>query len=146
MSNLIELSQKLTERLVARQELDAEIAQLQAEIGGGSVQVATSGNGRGRGRKAGKKTATAKTPTEADGRRGRAPKGDKTATEAIEAALKKNKKGLDLKTLTKQAIKEGYKTESKNPGNVIYQAVHKLMTEGQIEKTKDHTYQWKKAA
>lgn len=154
-TDLQETVQLLQERLVRRDEIQQEIDQLRSIIGsGGEVTVR---RGRKPGRKAKTETAEAATvaptngrrgpkPKTTNGRRGRAPKGKLSCPQAIEAVLKKNAKGLKLVDLTKLVLKAGYKTESKNPANVVYQALYSMIESGAAERDDDHKYHLTKKA
>lgn len=105
-----------------------EAADLADQVGG--IATATATTGKRRGRKKGSKnktpaTAASKSTTAGSGRGKR--NGPKSMKEVVVSVLKGKKKGLQLSDIVTAVIGSGYKTNSKQPVNVVYQAVYKLM-------------------
>ena len=125
----------------------------------GKVAVAkTTANGAGRGKKqcpkcntyvgvrsavcgcghefvkgAAKTKPAAKPAVEEDGGKGRRGEGEDLASMVIKA-LKGLKSGLNLPDLTEKVLKLGYKTQSQNLGQAIYNVLSKLKKEGKVDK------------
>lgn len=78
--------------------------------------------------------------------------GPKSMKEMVVSVLKGKKQGLTLSDIVQAVIDGGYETKSKNPVNVVYQAVYKLMKDEdtpedqRIEKTEENSYRLKAAA
>tara|TARA_Y100000034_G_scaffold42710_1_gene52268 strand:- start:8919 stop:9377 length:459 start_codon:yes stop_codon:yes gene_type:complete len=133
-----------------------EAAALEEQLGSSSPTPAPAAStGKRRGRKPGSKNAAKSTTSskpkgESTGRGRR--NGPKSMKEMVVTVLKGKKKGLQLSDIVQAVIDGGYETKAKNPVNVVYQAVYKLMKdedtpdEQKIEKTDEHKYRLKAAA
>ena len=77
-----------------------------------------------------------KTVARSVNRRGKRPKNAKPLHVHAKEILAKNKKGLPLGSLKRKIIDAGYKSRSKNFGNVLYQSLYKSAEIVHDEKTK----------
>lgn len=98
-----------------REALQAELAEVEGELAslGGSAP-------RRRGRPAGSTNKAKKT----GGLRGKRPKNKLTMKKSIIKALESSKNGLTLRELAVVVKKSGYKSDSSNFENVVYQCLH----------------------
>jgi hypothetical protein len=81
----------------------------------------------------GAKPATKPAVVEEDGGKGRRGEGEDLASMVVKA-LKGLKNGLNLPDLTEKVLKLGYKTQSQNLGQAIYNVLGKLKKEGKVAK------------
>ena len=128
--NVAELEKMLDQRKSLVQELGkkrealhkqlAEIEEQLTAIVGGQAMSAVKGTGARRGRPPGsgnKKPRGSK-------KRGSRPKNERSLRDVISDILGKSKKGLTLEELVPKVVEAGYKSNSTNFSNMIYQNIY----------------------
>ncbi len=115
------LVQELGKRRDALHKELAEIqGQLQEIVG---IEVAVKKTGAKRGRPAGTGKRGPGRPRGSKNR-GARPKNERSLRDVISELLSKSKKGLTLEELTPKVVEAGYKSNSSNFSNMIYQNIY----------------------
>lgn len=148
---LAQLQQLMDERSSELSELKSQRSELQKQIKELDRQIRqTEGVGaktRGPGRKKSYGAATTKSPTRKKkkvarkGKRTR-PKNEKSAKGYAEEILRGEPKGLKLNDLADRILAAGYKSNSSNFTNTLYQSLYKDRQEGNTFSFNDKTGLW----
>ena len=121
------IASKRSELQSRREELVEELSSIDSVLGAmGSGSSASAPAKRGPGRPKGSKNAAAATKKRGGGggRRGPRPKNDMSMKEAIAKALEGKKDGLTLDEVAAEVKAIGYKSNSANFKNVVYQNLY----------------------
>ncbi len=107
-----------------RDALHKELAEIQEQlqgIVGAEVKIKKSGAKRGRPPGSGKRGPGRPRGSK---NRGARPKNERSLRDVISELLSKSKKGLTLEELTPKVVEAGYKSNSSNFSNMIYQNIY----------------------
>jgi len=120
------LVQELGKKREALHKQLAEIEEQLTAIVGGQAMSAVKGTGARRGRPPGsgnKKQSGNKKPRGSKNR-GSRPKNERSLRDVVSDILSKSKKGLTLEELVPKVVEAGYKSNSTNFSNMIYQNIY----------------------
>lgn len=132
LERILDARKSLVQELGKRRDaLHKELAEIQEQlqgIVGAEVKIKKSGAKRGRPPGSGKRGPSSgkRGPGRPRGskNRGARPKNERSLRDVISELLSKSKKGLTLEELTPKVVEAGYKSNSSNFSNMIYQNIY----------------------
>lgn len=125
LERILDARKSLVQELGKRRDaLHKELAEIQEQlqgIVGTEMKLKKSGAKRGRPPGAGKRGPGRPRGSK---NRGARPKNERSLRDVISELLSKSKKGLTLEELTPKVVEAGYKSNSSNFSNMIYQNIY----------------------